>query len=60
VVQLSVGFFSMCSIMSVSIGAFRESSFRPDFSTAAKSALPEGSDAFSAGAFAIGPPAPGG
>jgi len=34
--QLAVGLFSTCSMMSVSIGAFRESSFRPTFSMAAK------------------------
>ena len=53
-VQFSVGFFSTCSMMSVSIGAFRESSFRPSFSTALKTALPEGSDAFPAGASVLG------
>ena len=44
----------------VSIGAFLESSFRPTFSMAAKTALPGGSDAFPVGAPVVCGDAPAG
>jgi len=56
--QFAVGFFSTCSMTSVSIGAFRESSLRPTFSRATKTALPGGSGAVPAGASASGADAP--
>src|SRR5215471_21284893 len=48
--QFSVGLFSRCSMTRVPIGAFLESSFRPTFSMAAKTALPGGSGAIPVGA----------